>query len=60
VILLVVENVGVRVAEMASVAMTTWCCSETAGPGAFVLAVNDLGDFPAAIRRKLVLEVASR
>lgn len=30
------------------------------GPGAFVLAVNDLADFPAAIRRKLVLEIASR
>ena len=30
------------------------------GPGAFVFAVSDLADFPAAIRRKLVLEIASR
>jgi hypothetical protein len=30
------------------------------GPGAFALAVNDLTDFPAAIWRKLVLEIASR
>jgi len=30
------------------------------GPGAFVFAVKDLADFPAAIQRKLVLEIASR
>jgi len=30
------------------------------GPGAFVLAVDDLADFPATIRRKLVLEIVSR
>ncbi len=30
------------------------------GPGAFVLPVDDLADFPTAIRRKLVLEIAAR
>jgi hypothetical protein len=30
------------------------------GPGAFALPVDDLADFPAAIRRKLVIEIASR
>lgn len=30
------------------------------GPGSFAIAVDGLGDFAAAIRRKLVLEIASR
>lgn len=29
------------------------------GPGAFIVTVNDTAEFPAAIRRKLVLEIAS-
>jgi hypothetical protein len=28
------------------------------GPGAFVLPVHDWSEFPAAVRRKLVLEIA--
>jgi Protein of unknown function (DUF1194) len=30
------------------------------GPGAFAIAVNDIADFGKAIRRKLILEIASR
>jgi hypothetical protein len=30
----------------------------TGGPGAFVIPVRDWDEFPAAVRRKLVLEIA--
>lgn len=30
------------------------------GPGSFVIAINDWAEFPAAIRRKLLLEIARR
>ena len=37
---------------------TYYAACVTGGPGAFVIPVRDWSEFPAAVRRKLVLEIA--